>query len=337
MDKNKPRVLSVGHAVAIAERSEDIDTLLSVVEQVTKDDRIRGEAIDYHNLAVVFTRNFDDYVSGFDIVKRGLVYYPNNVDLLANAIYYGSNAGKFLECEEYLKDLEKLPLAMWNWRAYSFSIDYFLQKTDWEKGLTDKEMLELTDKALEYARREQIALSGDSEVERGYLAEHKIRAVRERYYRLLSMGGSKDSETWKKKAEEERKKAEDVLEAAIFKGQFAATACCLKLADTLFDRKDYERTIEICNKALSSPQSQPSASIGYFMYLIAMSEDAQLYKKKLFGDEVSVQNCYRDYVGAFRCNQGRGTYQKNILNRLAVLEAKSGIPAPSISDQASTI
>ena len=56
-----------------------------------------------------------------------------------------------------------------------------------------------------------------------------------------------------------------------------------------------------------------------------------LYEKDLFGDESAVKNCYRDYVGAFRCNSGRLTYLENIINRLAVLEAKTGFSAPELT------
>lgn len=335
MEASTIRILSVGHAnqvVELLKKSGDNISLLSVVEQVIKEDRIRGDANDYHNLAVAFTRDFDDYTSGYNIVNKGLQYYPNNVDLLADAIYYGSSAGKPDECEKHREQLEKLPLPLWNWRAYSFLIDYYLQKTDWTANPTDEEMLELTEKALKYAKIEQIALSGDTEVERGYLAEHKIRVVRERYYRLLSrVGDLERNNDLKAKAEEESAKAEEILYTAINDNSFAATACCLKLADILFDRKRYVETIGVCNIALRSPQSQPSARIGYFMYLIAMSEDALLHEKALLGDESSVKNCYRDYVGAFRCNSGRFTYLENIINRLAVLEAKTGFPAPELN------
>lgn len=335
MEANTIRILSVGHAIKVVEsiqKSGDDVALLSIAEQVIKEDRIRGDANDYHNLAVAFTRNYNDYTSGYSIVNKGLQYYPNNVDLLADAIYYGSSAGKYVECEKHREQLEKLPLPLWNWRAYSFLIDYYLQKTDWTDNPTDAEMLELTEKALKYAKIEQIALSGDTEVERGYLAEHKIRVVRERYYRLLSrVGYSEGDKDLKTKAEEESTKAKEILYTAINNNTFVATACCLKLADFLFDQKKYEETINICNIALRSPQSQPSAKIGYFMYLIAMSEDAILHEKALLGDESSVKNCYRDYVGAFRCNSGRLTYLENIINRLAVLEAKTGFPAPNLT------
>ena len=335
MEASTIRILSVGHAnqvVQLIKKSGDNIALLSVADQVIKEDRIRGDANDYHNLAVVFTRDFDDYISGYNIVNKGLQYYPNNVDLLADAIYYGSSAGKYGECEKHREQLEKLPLPLWNWRAYSFLIDYFLQKTAWTDSPTDAEMLELTEKALKYAKIEQIALTGDTEIERGYLAEHKIRVVRERYYRLLSRVGDRQGDKdLTAKAKEESTKAEEILYTAINNNTFVATACCLKLADILFDRKKYEETIEICNIALKSPQSQPSAKIGYFLYLIAMSEDAILYEKELLGDESFVRICYRDYVGAFRCNSGRFAYLENIKNRLAVLEAKTGFPAPELT------
>ena len=195
--------------------------------------------------------------------------------------------------------------------------------------------LTLTEDALKYAKLEQAALLGSPEVERGYLAENNIREIRERYFRIASeevkQQDPNEATKWLECAEMERSKAEECLEYAIYNEQFAATACCLKLADIRFDRKEYEKTIEICNKALSTPQSQPSARNGYFLYLIAMSEEAILFKNERFGDEAHVLKCYQDYIGAYRCNRDRPGYLSNIRDRMSIIEAKSGIPAPPVS------
>ena len=325
-------ILSVGQAVSMLAHCEGNKDRLKIVAQVTEQERVRGSADDYHNLSVQYTMNWDDYESGFNIVERGLQYYPRNVDLLADAIYYGSCAGEYDKCEQYEKRLNEIPIGLWNWRAFTFLIDYYLQKSDWLAEVNDNIILDLMERALTYAQLEQVALIGDGNVERGYLAEHKIRVIRERCYRVASKGAKLRSdedkaEEWEKKAEDERKKAEDVLQKAISDGSFAATACCLTLADIYFERQDFAETKRVCSIALSMPQSQPSANTGYFMYLIAMSEDAMIYQENLFEDKTRIESVYRTNLGAYRCNRDRDMYIDNIRKRIAVLEARSGISA----------
>lgn len=333
MNKNDDLiVLSVGQAQTMLTYCEDNKDRLRIVAQVTGQGRVRGSADDYHNLSVDYTVNWDDYESGFNIVERGLQYYPRNVDLLADAIYYGSCAGEYDKCEQYEERLNKIPVGLWNWRAFTFLIDYYLQKSDWLPEVNDSTILDLTERALTYAQLEQIALTGDGNIERGYLAEHKIRVIRERCYRVASKGaklkGEEDKAVeWEQRAEEEKKKAEAVLLKAINDGSFAATACCLKLADIYFEHQNFKETIRISKIALSMPQSQPSANTGYFMYLIAMSEDAMIHQDKLFEDKARIEYVYRTYLGAYICNGDRDTYRENIRKRVAVLEARSGIDA----------
>ena len=333
MNKNDDLIiLSVGQAISMLAYCEDNKDRLKIVAQVTGQERVRGSADDYHNLSVQYTINWDDYVSGFNIVERGLQYYPRNVDLLADAIYYGSCAGEYEKCEQYEIKLNEIPVGLWNWRAFTFLIDYYLQKSDRLAEVNDNIILGLTERALTYAQLEQIALTGDGNVERGFLAEHKIRVIRERCFRVASKGAKLRSdedkaEEWEKDAEDEKKKAEAVLQRAISDGSFAATACCLKLADIFFERQDFVETIRVSKTALSMPQSQPSANTGYFMYLIAMSEDAMIHQENLFEDKTRIESVYRTYLGAYRCNGDRDVYRDNIRKRIAVLEARSGISA----------
>ena len=335
-------VLSVGQAreMAVLLRNDN-NALMEIKDCVLTQDDIRGDAEDFHNLAVVYTRDYDDYVSGFAIVEKGLRQYPNNIDLLADAIFYGSSAGEYDKCEEHAKKLESRPIALWNWRAFTFLVDYYLQKPDWEDLDQDK-ILDLLDDAVSYSEMAQAVLEGDAEVERGYLSEYKVRMARKRFYSASAAiyhralnglhEGSKeydDTNNLLQEAEyhikQEQDFAENALKKAIDNGKFAATSCCLRLADSLFEQQRFEETIEVCNKALGFAQSQPSARIGYFIYLIALSEDALIYQNENFSDEDQIRQVYRDYQAAYDCNNERRTerYRQNIIDRLAVLAAKS--------------
>lgn len=337
-------VLSVGDAHTQASRTTDRTLLKEIANQVIQQNEVKGDADEYHNLAVEYTREWDDYVSGYEIVKKGLSQYPANIDLLADAIYYGSSAGRYQECEEHVEALSKLPLAMWNWRAFTFLVDYYLDQLDWipwgektEDDIHDVVQQQLNN-ALYFAKLEQKILFGSGEAERGYMAENKVRLMMEKVLRAeaalselqVDADSGKAERLWQN-AEEEHKKAENILQTAIDDGHFAAYSCCLKLADILFERQEYQRTIEVCESALRFVQSQPSANTAYFTYLIALSKDALIYRDGAFKDEQRIAEAYQDYKCAFELNSnrpGRQIYLRNIQDRMAILEAKTGFAAP---------
>lgn len=338
-DQNDYFALSVGQAIKMVESAEDNKTRQAIVQEVLSSEKIRGDADDYHNLAVTFTKDFDDYVNGFAIVEKGLEQFPNNMDLLADAIYYGSSAGEYQKCEEYVSRLNDRPMALWNWRAFSFLIDYYLDKADWAVKLGEdigiSEYLELTEKALTLAVVQQAVLSGGAEAERGYIAEFTVRSARERIYRADAklkqiQGNLDDAKKMEALANEEREMADSSLEDAIDSGTFAAAGCCLKLAGSYFDRQNYKKTIEICNKALSFVQTQPSVRTGYFMYLIALSEDALIHEDNCFEDDARIHVVYQDYVGAYKTSEERSVYRKNIKDRVSILSAKTGVEIPAL-------
>lgn len=344
-------ILSVGDAHMQAMQTVDKVRLTEIAFEVINRDEVKGNADDYHNLAVVYTREWDDYVSGYGIVKKGLLQYPSNIDLLADAIFYGSSAGRYKECEEHERALSIIPVSVWNWRAFSFLIDYYLDKLDWIKWSekteddTDKIVQQQLEKALRYAKLEQKILYGSEEVERGYLAENKVRLMREKVLRanaaLLELDGKDvgQIDQLNRQAEEEHRQAEDILQSAIDNGKFAATSCCLRLADIRFERQEYNETIKVCEKALQFVQSQPSVNTAYFTYLIALSRDALIHKDGCYENEIRIREVYQDYKCAFEMNSyrsGREVYLRNIQDRVAILEAKTGFVAPSLKDTAET-
>lgn len=91
---------------------------------VLSDDNIIGDADDYHNFSVNYYR-YDDYMSAYNIVDKGLSLYPMDVDLLADAICYGMNCNK--DCNDYYERIKQIPYSLWSWRAFCFVIDYLLQ------------------------------------------------------------------------------------------------------------------------------------------------------------------------------------------------------------------
>lgn len=314
-------VLSIGHAhdlVQSAKAQSDFGLVKQIGQTILDQDEIIGDANDYHNLSVEFSRS-DDYATAFQIVEKGLKQFPYNIDLLADAIYYGSNAKQYEKCESYVEKLKSTPFARWNWRAFTFLVDYYLNKADWTEDTT--QLFGFTDKALDVAYAHQEILPNE---EKGYLSEFKIRVLRERYYR---------AEKKLEEAETESKLSEDVLKRAIESNEILAVQCCLRYADFLFEKQRYSEVISVCDQALQYGESQSSARLSYLLYLSGQSKDVLIHREKAFGDIARVQDAFSDYMAAYQDIDGI-TFRNNIKTRSIILSAKSGVPLPEfLNDQ----
>lgn len=304
-------------------RFDEVDWM-DIVNQILNDPDISGQSSDYHNLAVELTRE-GCYLQGFMVVEKGLEKTPYNVDLLADAVFYGASAGLYEKCEEYAGKLRKRPYALWNWRAFTFMIDYYMEKSDW---VDDEDVIgEAYDIALELAKKSQRFLRNE---ERGYLAEHNVHAAFERWEIQFA---EEEKDQGKKKEYEDaaahhREQAVKVLEKAIFhKKEMVATQCCLRYADLKFEERDYRAALEACETAFCYGEAQPSARLGYFHYIAALCLDCMIHEEKMFGDQVRVMECYDMYRAALRTLDGnRTTYKNNIKLRIKNMETRSGIP-----------
>ena len=82
------------------------------------------------------------YDSACAIVKRGLEEAEADVDLLSDFIKYGILCGRQEECDRYFRELkDNISMEEWNWRAFSFSIDYLLDKLDHTRNRITRETL----------------------------------------------------------------------------------------------------------------------------------------------------------------------------------------------------
>ena len=311
-------VLSVGHAEQLVEEAidkKDYYLVQQVCQIVLAKETIVGKADNYHNLSVVISQA-DDYYTAYLIVEKGLAQFPYNIDLLADAIYYGSNARQYKKCEEYILTLRSRPFAHWNWRAFSFLINYYLAKPDWTEQ-TD-ELFSFTEEALFVAKAFQEVWPAE---EKAYISEYKVRMEREKYYRVKESGDE---------AKKEKENAENALKRAIDSGRFSAVQCCLRYADLLFEEQRYKDVIDICNQALQYGESQPSAKLGYFLYLSGLSKDILIHREQAYEDVDRVKDAFTDYVAAFRNYNYSSSYISNIRDRVMILSAKSNLPIPDV-------
>lgn len=307
--------MSIGHAhtlATIASMTHDYETLREIGEIVLGEDTLSGDASDFHNLAVQFTR-LDDYATGYGVVRLGLKRFPYNIDLLADAVYYGSGCGEYEGCQECIDALMNRPYSSWNWRAFTFVSDYYIDKADWTED--PAEVLAGYQEALKLAQKQQEVLSDE---EKGYAREFRIRKIMARLY---GMSGDKEKER------EELRLGEEALKRAIESDDMAAAGCCLNYADYLFEKQRYEEAIRYCKRALEYGESQSSVNLGYVLFLSAQSKDVLIHREDAFDDAERVRDAYSDYVAAWRCGNVEG-YKETIRSRCAILEMKSGIRTP---------
>ena len=311
-------ILSVGHAqelVEVAFDEKDYYLVQQICQSILVKESIVGDADDYHNLSVVISRA-DDYSTAYLIVEKGLLQFPYNIDLLADAIYYGSNSKQYKKCEEYILTLRSRPFAHWNWRAFSFLVDYYLAKSDWTEKID--ELFDNTEDALNIAKAFQEILPNE---ERAYICEYKVRMEREKFYRAKESGVE---------AKNEKENAEGALKRAIESEKFSAVQCCLKYADLLFEEQRYTDVINICIQALQYGESQPSARLGYFLYLSGQSKDILIHREQAYEETERVKDAFTDYIAAYRVFNYSSSYKSNIRDRVMILSIKSSLPLPSV-------
>lgn len=325
-------VLSVGHAHNQAEMSSmtrDYKKLQQIADAVLHTANMFGRAAEYHNLGAEYAGQ-NDYFNAYRIVEKGLTQYRNDVDLLADAIHYGSYCGKNQECEQFKALLKARPRGAWNWRAFTFLIDYLKEQAEMASA---DEIMSLLDEALEVAKEYQRFLPLE---EKGYIAEAEVRKLRQQYMR------ASDESNAVKQADEEYKKAKAVLKKALNDPRIVAVQCSLCYADMLFEEQVFGETIDVCQQALAYVETQSSARISYFMYLSALCKEALLREEaRKPGNENALRNQKKvaEVLNEFRVVYkiiGEPTYEKNIRNRAELLAAEAGMPLPKDFEKSSS-
>lgn len=325
-------VLSVGHAhtlAQIATATKNYMDLQAIVDAVLTSANIFGSAAEYHNLAAEYART-DDYYSAYRIVEKGIAQqYKYDIDLLADAIHYGSYCNKYSDCEKYKKILKTRPRGAWNWRAFTFLVDYLNEKV----GTAEVEdIMPTLDEALEIAQEYQRVLGTE---EKAYIAECEVRLLRERYIRESQNPDSSNL------ANNEYKLAKEALRKAIFAlndggsdKSFVAVQCALKYADMLFEERKYQEVVNVCAQALEYVETQPSARVAYFKYISALSKDALVRQDNAFADRKRIEAVLNEFSVAYQVI-GEPTYEKNIKTRATFLAAEAGIPLPKVFEESS--
>lgn len=281
--------------------------LRDLAKQIADEELIvRADANDYHNLAVDYARQnlFD---CSLQILNRGLKpdNYPFSADLLADTVLYGKESGQHKVCESALSSLSLVDKESWGWRAYSFTIDYYLDKvTRLPKGASrnelKKEIHRLADEFIDYSQRDSGA------VDRAYCKKAEV---------IHEIGGEGDQEQY-------------LLEG--YRKDSSAPQCSLRLADMMFKRGNYEKVLEYlqkCKYAINDPQ--PDINPAYVYLLYAMSKTSKLMIDTPDGNytekKSEIEAIYRDFHTAMKSFSINRTYENAAKKTIRMLEIQTGV------------
>ncbi|MBR0340922.1 MAG: hypothetical protein IJH64_01460 [Oscillospiraceae bacterium] len=291
----------------------DTRTKLRALAQQIADEEliVHADATDYHNLAVYYARQ-DLSDCSLKILNRGLKpeNYPFSSDLLADTVLYGKENGQHKVCESALSSLSLVDKESWGWRAYSFTIDYYLDKvTRLPKGASrnklKKEIHRLADEFIDYSQRDSGA------IDRAYCKKAEV---------IQEIGGEGDQEKY-------------LLEGC--QKDSSAPQCSLRLADIMFKRGNYEKVLEYlqnCKRAVNHPQ--PDISPEYVYLLYAMSKTSKLMIDTPDGNysekRAEIEAIYRDFHTAMKSFTINRTYENAAKKTIRMLEIQTGVKDKTI-------
>lgn len=258
-----------------------------------------GSADDYHNLAVTLARR-DEYALACQALDCGLARFPKNVDLLADALEYGTRCGRLEACRRHCRTLCRIPRRRWTWRGFSFYIDYqlfLLDRTD-------------TDAAIDALAADMLAVAADFARFFPY-SEEPFRNEALVYAAL-----------------NEAQKEEETLRRALASVR-VAPKCALRYADLLYDRGLYSQAAEAIARALrDANRTQSSIREGYLYYLSGLCRFSAAQEAGSLQDldESAAREIYSDFELALESFQDRqASYAQVIREKTIALVRKSRI------------
>lgn len=255
---------------------------------VAEDSTIYGTKNDYHNVAAECGRR-SLYDLAVRICEKGLVVFPNEVDLLADLIMYASSLGRFETAARSLSQLQTIDKNLWNWRAFEFSIDYFKQVGKYE------EAEQLADEYIKFLPFDERAYSAKAEV------------------CLLRYSGGVGTN-----------KAIKALQVAL-EHNLNCPGCARKLGELLAEGGELEAALVVYNRAfMEHAQEQPNCHLGVIAFERALIYDRLAHKTQTEGRDEAEANrlatcAAKDYEFAEIWLNGRVLYRNQIQQRLLTL------------------
>ena len=247
-DEDEDQSSSPGRLLELLTHMRD---LMSDDDEEEEDmDECDMDADDYHNSAVDRARRGKKREAA-QLCMDGLKKFPLNVDLLADTIMYSSEAGDLENAAQHYAILKaSVPFRRWNWRAFSFAMDYLL---DTDPIGNEEDCRLIVENYKRYLPFE----------EKASMAESKLEAA---------LGNVDDSMK--------------VLVEAI-RTHTNASQCALRLADMQMERGLFEDVLNTANYGIAaSAETQPSISIPYLYFIRALAKDHLLHRKECNGEPI---------------------------------------------------
>ena len=297
MEMYIPSISVAANMIIKAYLQEDYSKIKDVVNYVLNSQTISGDADEYHNASVQLAR-IEDFDNAVIFLEHGLKRYPRSADILADLLLYGIKCRKLSEISPYYyAGLSKISKKFWTWRSFHFSIDFlmvYIQYAD-----TEKQEKAVTQEILSLVSDYKKYYSND---ERAYMVEYD-------YYELIN----------------EKEAAQNALKTAV-NNLTVCPQCALKYADSLFELGKYAEVIPIVEKALNVREDQPSISVGYAYFILALSKEFVLRNSGLGLDKNNLKPVYDAYYSAIEfLEDNKHHLMKQIEKRVKVLERESGI------------
>ncbi len=265
---------------------------------------ISGSETAYHNLSVEFAKQ-NCTPCAADVAALGIRRYPMSIDLLPSMIKYAQESGNADYCTRGIDKLREIPREYWTWRTFTFVIDYYKDSLCSAKSI--EEYRQNVKAAQEIIAEFKHYIPHD---EHAYVAEAEIFLQQNDYDQAMQ-----------------------ALENGVHAVE-VAPQCCLKLADLYLEKGQYAQVEKYARKGiLAASQEQPSVSVGYLYYLLALSLDAQRMAYRIEGhacDQVMIGTIVAAYQTADKLfvNEGRKyvSYRSSIQARLIIIAMEEDLP-----------
>lgn len=286
------------------EQMESWERIYQLMQLIQTAQIYNGSSDDYHNFAVVLARA-SQYNLACDILKIGIRFYGESMDLLADYLAYASKCNKMSEAQIYFDKLMGIEKKYWNWRAFDFSIDYLSARI---AQVSDKKLQEEDKSCIDKLLKEFQEYHNKDE--KAYFAEYLVAVSRN-----------------------EEEKGISRLEEIVNKNDFKATRCTMKIAEYYFDNGQYElaeQYIKKCKTFVTT--SELSVEPGYIYVLSALCRMCILYevgidtleKDKM---EECVRAIYKDCEAASAIyHRHKFSRYKELETQRDILERLSGVP-----------
>lgn len=217
---------------------ERANELLNIVLSLKQN----GTANDYHNYAVSFAV-VQDYDAACEILEKGLLRTPKNVDLLADFIAYAPHSSRVNwkeECDKKREELGNINMHLWTWRAYDFIIDYLLEQLD--NSVDDLEDIKKVLDTLVKAYKERFPSD-----EKPFFSEYLIK---------LKFGENESAALFTLK------------EQVINNPNIHPFRVALRLAEFYYENNEFEEAINLLNLVNNRDLDDNSSSIIYNIYYL---------------------------------------------------------------------